>query len=118
MGKVQTLDTQKVDPYVPEEFGGAVAIRQLLDRSNGSNQIQFWHSVVDQGFEAVAPVREDQDEVAYVMTGEAEVESQGDVHRLGPGSVLFIPAGTPYTYKVTKGPHEMIAVISPPDPIE
>ena len=115
MAKIQAIHTQDVQAFKPEELGGAVTIRQVIDRSHGSERIQLWHSVVDEGFETETPGREDQDEVAYIISGEAEVESEGALHRLGPGSVIFIPPNTAYKYRVIKGPHEMVAAISPPD---
>ena len=115
MSKIRSMRTNEVEAFKPEELGGAVAIRQVIDRTHGTDRVQLWHSVVEEGFETETPGREDQDEVAYVIAGEAEIESEGTVHRIGPGSALFFPPKTAYRYKVIKGPHEIIAVISPPD---
>jgi quercetin dioxygenase-like cupin family protein len=39
----------------------------------------------------------------YVLRGEATVGIGDEVHRVGPGSVVHIPAGTPHWYRVEGG---------------
>jgi uncharacterized cupin superfamily protein len=44
-----------------------------------------------------------QDEVVVVMSGEVFVTNEaGEEYRLGPGDVAFFPAGTSFTWNVTK----------------
>jgi len=36
----------------------------------------------------------------YVLAGRADVRIGGEVHRVEPGSVVYIPAGAPHDYRV------------------
>ena len=91
MGKVKVVNTMDVDPIELEGLGDDVVVRPTIGRAQGSNRIQILHSLVEEGFEAQACPREDQDEVAYVISGEVEMESKGESHRLGPGSLFLVP---------------------------
>ena len=116
MSKVKVINTMEVDPIEMEGLGDDVVVRPAIGPAQGSNRIQILHSVVEEGFEAEASPREDQDEVAYIISGEVELESGGVTHRLGPGSLFLVPPGATYKYRVLKGPHEVIGIFSPPDP--
>ncbi len=116
MGKVKVFNTMDVDPIELEGLGDDVVVRPAIGRAQGSNRIQILHSIVEEGFEAEASPRETQDEVAYIVSGEVELESEGESHRLGAGSLFFVPPGATYRYRVVKGPHEVIGIFSPPDP--
>ena len=43
----------------------------------------------------------------YILAGEAEIEFDGVRHLLAPGMAVFVPRGSRYGYRVTKGPNEM-----------
>ena len=116
MSKIKVINTMEVDPIAMEGLGDDVVVRPAIGVAQGSNRIQILHSIVEEGFEAEAEPREDQDEVAYIISGEVELESEGVTHRLGPGSLFLIPPGETYKYRVIKGPHEVIGIFSPPDP--
>ena len=116
MGKVKVINTMDVDPIELEGLGDDVVVRPAIGRAQGSNRIRILHSIVEEGFEAEASPREDQDEVAYIISGEIELESEGATHRLGPGSLFLVPSGATYKYRVVKGPNEVIGIFSPADP--
>ena len=115
MAKIKVINTMEVDPIKLEGLGDDVVVRPAIGATQGSNRIQILHSIVEEGFEAEASPREDQDEVAYIISGEVELESEGVCHRLGPGSLFFVPPQTTYKYRVIRGPHEVIGIFSPPD---
>ena len=117
MSKVKVIDAMEVDPIEMEGLGDDVVVRPVIGSAQGSDRIQILHSLVEEGFEAEASPREDQDEVAYIVSGEVELESEGVTHRLGPGSLFLVPAGATYRYRVVKGPNEVIGIFSPPDPV-
>ena len=115
MGKIKVINAMEVDPIEMEGLGDDVVVRPAIGAAQGSDRIQILHSIVEAGFEAEASPREDQDEVAYIISGEVELECEGESHRLGPGSLFFVPPGATYKYRVVKGPHEVIGIFSPPD---
>jgi uncharacterized RmlC-like cupin family protein len=42
-------------------------------------------------------VHPDQEEVIFVMSGKGMAETQEEKRKIGPGAVVFIPAGEPHT---------------------
>jgi quercetin dioxygenase-like cupin family protein len=55
----------------------------------------------------------------YVLAGRARIRIADDVHDVGPGDVLLIPAGVPHAYEVTEGPFEFLCLVpNGPDRIE
>ena len=55
----------------------------------------------------------------YVLHGRAEVEIGGQVHDVHRGDVLFIPAGTPHSYRVIEAPFEFLCLVpNAPDQLE
>ena len=108
-------DSQSLQPAAaPGHHKELGLVRRLIDPSRGAKHIQLMHFIVEEGFE-VESIRENQEELLYVIQGEAEVEFDGIRRRIGPGGTLFVPQNTPYRYKETKTPHEVLVVISPPD---
>ena len=47
----------------------------------------------------------------YVLKGRARVTIGDDVHEVGPGSVLYIPAGVPHDYRVIEAPFEFLCMV-------
>lgn len=47
----------------------------------------------------------------YVLRGRARVSIGDDIHEVGPGSVLYIPAGTPHDYQVIEAPFEFLCMV-------
>jgi quercetin dioxygenase-like cupin family protein len=47
----------------------------------------------------------------YVLKGRARITAGDEVHEVGPGSVLYIPAGLPHDYQVIEGPFEFLCMV-------
>jgi quercetin dioxygenase-like cupin family protein len=47
----------------------------------------------------------------YVLKGRARVTIGDQAHEVGPGSVLYIPAGTPHDYQVIEAPFEFLCMV-------
>ncbi len=47
----------------------------------------------------------------YVLKGRARVTIGDDTHEVGPGSVLYIPAGAPHDYQVIEAPFEFLCMV-------
>jgi quercetin dioxygenase-like cupin family protein len=55
----------------------------------------------------------------YVLAGRARIRIADEVHEVGPGDVLYIPARVPHAYQVTDGPFEFLCLVpNEPDRIE
>jgi mannose-6-phosphate isomerase-like protein (cupin superfamily) len=112
MGKVQFLQLQS-DAEVVDLFEGLVTSRRLVRKVHGSGRMSFNVSTLREGLNEEV-THEDADEILYLLEGEVEVSAGGEIQSAGPGTAIFIPQGTTYRYRVTKGPNEVVAVFSPP----
>lgn len=55
----------------------------------------------------------------YVLRGRARIAVGDEVHEVGSGDVLFIPAGAPHSYDVVEAPFEFLCMVpNAPDEIE
>jgi quercetin dioxygenase-like cupin family protein len=55
----------------------------------------------------------------YVLRGKARVAVGSDVHEVGAGDVLYIPAGMPHSYEVVEAPFEFLCLVpNLPDKLE
>jgi quercetin dioxygenase-like cupin family protein len=55
----------------------------------------------------------------YVLRGRAEVTVGDRAHRVEAGTVLYIPAGVPHSYRVIEAPFEFLCIVpNAPDRIE
>jgi mannose-6-phosphate isomerase-like protein (cupin superfamily) len=87
--------------------------RRLGRKAHGSNAMSFNVTTLEQGFDDREVQYAEYDEIFYILAGEAEIEFDGVRHLLAPGMAVFVPRGSKYGYRVTKGPNEMVAVFSP-----
>jgi mannose-6-phosphate isomerase-like protein (cupin superfamily) len=87
--------------------------RRLVRKTHGSNTMSFNVSTLEQGYDDREVHYADHDEIFYILAGEAEIEFDGGRHLLAPGMAVFVPRGSKYAYRVTKGPNELVAVFSP-----
>jgi mannose-6-phosphate isomerase-like protein (cupin superfamily) len=86
--------------------------RRLVRKAHGSSAMSFNVSTLEQGYDD-REVQYDHDEIFYILAGEAEIQVEGVRQLLTPGMAVFVPRGSKYAYRVTKGPNEMVAVFSP-----
>lgn len=55
----------------------------------------------------------------YVLAGRARITIADAVHEVGPGDVLYIPAGVPHAYRVVDGPFQFLCMVpNAPDRLE
>ena len=47
----------------------------------------------------------------YVLGGRGRVTVGDDVHEVGAGDVLYIPAGAPHSYEVVEAPFEFLCMV-------
>ena len=59
----------------------------------------------------------DSDEILYIISGEGEQTVEDETREVGPGEMIFIPAGTEHgTINTGWQPLQLLAVYSPPGP--
>jgi len=109
MGKIEIVNLKDVAPV---DEHGALA-RALFTREQGSNRIDFLQAELPQGYVTEDAVYPDQDEIVYMLSGEGEIIMEGNKRTVGPGSCFFVPQNTTYSFRLTKGPAEVVAVFSP-----
>lgn len=55
----------------------------------------------------------------YVLAGRASITVGDQVHEVTAGDVLYIPAGTPHSYRVVEAPFEFLCMVpNAPDRLE
>ena len=55
----------------------------------------------------------------YVLAGRGRVTVGDEVHEVGSGDVLYIPAGAPHSYEVVEAPFEFLCMVpNAPDKLE
>ena len=112
-GKIQIIGPDEVEAV--SEYDGLVMQRDLASKATGSTRMKFIHDVIVDGAEFEDAVYEEQDQTAYIISGEMELIYNGQTHVLGPGHFFFVPQGIVYSAKVTSGPLQVIGVYSPSD---
>lgn len=60
------------------------------------------------------PHRHDFEEMFYILEGELDVTFRGEVHRVGPGQSVNVPANAPHFFRVASaGPARMLCLCLP-----
>jgi len=55
----------------------------------------------------------------FVLSGRARVTIADEIHEVGPGHAVYIPAGAPHSYAVLEAPFEFLCIVpNAPDRIE
>ena len=60
------------------------------------------------------PHRHDFEEMFYILEGELDVTFRGELHRVGPGQSINVPANAPHSFRVASaGPARMLCLCLP-----
>ena len=118
MATSSTSEIRIVDPEelrAPAGSDETTLSRDLATRAEGSNRVEFRHTVLlSPELEGKDVTYDSQDEFVYVLKGQADITTGGQTRRIGPGSFLFVPQGVPYDFKMIEAPLEVIVAFSPP----
>jgi quercetin dioxygenase-like cupin family protein len=82
--------------WEPHPFAAGLERRVLLTkREHGADVSIFLYRVKEGQRAPDVPehVHPDADDISYLIAGTAEVEIEGELHRIGPGSFLRVPKG-------------------------
>ncbi len=103
---------KKVDTVAREKIGAAKATEYQVLLGEGDRMPNFAMRRFIMGEGGGMPRHTNTVEhEQYVLKGRARVSIGEDVHEVGPGSILYIPAGAPHDYKVLEAPFEFLCMV-------
>lgn len=94
----------------PVEAGAATEVRVLLGEADGAPNFAMRLFSMGEGGGMPRHTNRVEHE-QYVVRGRARVEIGDEVHEVGEGDVLYIPAGAPHSYEVVEPPFEFLCVV-------
>lgn len=92
------------------EAGTATEVRILLGPSDGAPNFAMRLFTMGEGGGMPRHTNRVEHE-QYVVHGRARVAIGDEVHEVGPGDVLYVPAGTPHSYEVVDAPFEFLCMV-------
>jgi len=83
----------------------------------GSKKVKINMTEYLPGYAHKLHVHPNQEEAIYVLSGKGITETKGDRREIGPGSVVFVPAGEPHaTFNLSQSePLKAIIIKAPPE---
>ena len=98
--------------------GRATRTQVLLGAADGAPNFAMRRFVMGEGGGMPAHTNKVEHE-QYVLAGRGRVTIDGEAHEVAAGDVLYIPAGSPHSYKVLEAPFEFLCMVpNAPDEIE
>lgn len=94
----------------PVEAGAATEVRVLLGEAEGAPNFAMRLFSMGEGGGMPRHTNRVEHE-QYVVRGRGRVEIGDEVHEVGEGDVLYIPAGAPHSYAVVEPPFEFLCVV-------
>ena len=112
---VRHADDVKRDPV----GAGKGTVRQVLIGPDEGPNFALRRFIMEPGG-GMPPHTNTVEHEQYVLRGRARIGIGDEVHEVGAGDVVFIPAGTPHWYEAAAGePFEFLCVVpNAPDTIE
>ena len=98
-------------------FGGGLVTFKVTSEQSGGVLCLFEHAA-SRGKRTPLHLHADSDEAVYVFEGELLLHIDGVEHIAGPGSVVWIPRGTPHALLVTSEVARSLCVVTPGDVME
>lgn len=97
---------------VKELEAGGIHSRQLIGPTRGSERFSAYLATLVAGYDDKSGYPND--ELVYLLKGEAEIEFDGTRQTVGPGTVIFVPQGGVVRYRVLGEANEVLVFFSPP----
>lgn len=94
----------------PVAAGRATEMQVLLGASDGAPSFAMRRFIMGAGGGMPRHTNRVEHE-QYVLRGRARIAVGEEVHEVGAGDVLYIPAGTPHSYEVVEGPFEFLCMV-------
>ncbi|MDX1632715.1 MAG: cupin domain-containing protein [Thermoanaerobaculia bacterium] len=97
-------------PFRRVEAGTGTSMQVLIGASDGVPNFTMRRFVMeDEGGMPLHTNRVEHEQ--YVLRGRAEIRVGEELHSVSAGDVLFIPAGTPHSYRVVAAPFEFLCMV-------
>jgi quercetin dioxygenase-like cupin family protein len=93
--------------------GGAGTIGILADGEETGGAFALIEAVSRPGSEPPLHVHEREDELFYILEGEARVMVGEAVHNLSAGDMIFLPRGVPHTFRIKSPVARALTWITP-----
>jgi mannose-6-phosphate isomerase-like protein (cupin superfamily) len=121
MAAMSNLKTTQTEPVVQPHhasttqavLGGSIAVRLRREQTDG--RLGLVEQVVPGGYPGPAlHVHPDFDETFYVIEGTLAFRIGDRAHEAGPGTIAFVPRGTPHTFANTgQEPARSLVLVTP-----
>lgn len=111
--QVQPIVQPPTDAVTQAVLGGSITVRLRAEETDG--RLSLIEQVVPGGFPGPAMhVHPDFDETFYVVEGKLGFRVGERAYEAGPGTVAFVPRGTPHTFaNPTQEPARSLVLLSP-----
>lgn len=104
-----------ISPYEAGEdlwFGGGLLTLKVTSEQSGGALCIFEHAA-SHGKRTPLHLHADHDETVYVLEGELLLHVDGVEYTVGPGTVAFVPRGTPHAFLVTSEMERSLWLVTP-----
>jgi quercetin dioxygenase-like cupin family protein len=98
-------------------FGGGLVTFKVTSEQSGGVLCVIEHAA-SRGKRTPLHLHPDHDETGYVLEGEILFHIDGVEHKVGPGTVVWIPRGAPHAFLVTSEIARSLWVVTPGEPME
>jgi mannose-6-phosphate isomerase-like protein (cupin superfamily) len=112
--KSKFIQVQDIKPFLPEGHVLTDAY-EIVGKSIGLKNMSIYLTIINPGGAAEAHVHPREDQVYYVVDGQAEMRLEDTVLKLSPNTAVYIPAGTLHeTRTIGSAPLKLLTVLVPP----
>jgi quercetin dioxygenase-like cupin family protein len=98
-------------------FGGGLVTFKVTSAQSGGELCIIEHAA-SYGKRTPLHTHPDHDETAYILEGELLIHVDGVEYRAGPGSVVWVPRGTPHAFLVTSELARSLWFVTPGEAME
>lgn len=90
-----------VPAYEPPGHTDTVNRRLVPPPGLAAGKLEVVLGVLQPGGQALMHAHADLDQAVYVLEGRCRVESEGEAAEMGPGEIVYLPAGVPHQVTAT-----------------
>ena len=113
-GKRYFVSPDDLPGYSPANHSGTVNKRLISADTVGARSLEMILGVASKGHGAHAHFHPGIEQVVYLLEGRALAEVDGQSKELGPGEVVFFPAGVAHVFTATTDTVKCLVIYSPP----
>jgi quercetin dioxygenase-like cupin family protein len=108
------VSPDEVPGYSPANHSGTVNKRLVSHDTVGAKGIEIILGVASRGNGAHAHFHPGIEQVVYMLEGSARAEVDGQSRELGPGEVVYFPAGMTHVFTATTETVKCLVIYTPP----